>query len=387
MLLRALQLYISLYNPWFLVLLSKVKIVKMKKLTIGLIIVLVVTLIYSSIPSVYNPSPKYQTELTYGKQLPQVISEVLTPPKRPKRKRSIMVLKDEKIVFEYGPTDKIMNGHSTRKSFLSLLYGIAIEQGLIDISKTLDELGIDENIPLTPQEKTATIRDLLMFRSGIYLPAEGEHDNQITDRPARESHLPGAYFFSNNFDANALGTIFIQETGYSIGEFMEEFLAKPLGMQDFNRKNVVMGNPWFWPEGGSLHKMYYMYLSTRDFARIGAMVANEGKWNGRQIVPKNWIIESITPHSDLSDNHISSRYKAFGYIWWINHDGTIWTDGYGGHFMLIDPERNLTMVERNFTGNSHLSTGLWLLKRDQDNSLRKLVEAYQLIVAHEEANS
>jgi len=55
-----------------------------------------------------------------------------------------------------------------RKSFLSMLYGIAIEKGLIDINKILLELGIDENPSLTDQEKTASIKDLLMFRSGIF---------------------------------------------------------------------------------------------------------------------------------------------------------------------------------------------------------------------------
>ncbi|MCF6263925.1 MAG: beta-lactamase family protein [Xanthomonadales bacterium] len=354
------------------------------KSTISLLALLVlVVLIYISLPLVFNPDPEYQTELKYGKPLPIHIQSVLTPTVVPKRIRSIMVLKDEKVLYEYGPTDKIMFGASTRKSFLALLYGIAIEKGLIDINKTLAELGIDENTPLSDQEKTATIRDLLMWRSGIYLPAKGEHDDQITMRPSRDSHKPGTYFFANNFDANALGTIFIQETGYSIGGFMEEYLAKPLGMQDFDSDNVIMGNPWFWPDSiDSKHDMYNMYLSTRDFARIGAMVANRGRWNGAQVVPENWVIESTKPHSDLTNNHRSyGRYDAFGYVWFIDNDtGTVWTDGYGGHFMLIDLARNLTLVERNFTGNSYLSTGLWLMNGNFDQSLGSLIKAHQLIV-------
>jgi len=354
-----------------------------KRVLIPLVLLILFVLIKSSLPRIFNPAPEYQTQLTYGNPLPAHIQNVLTPAEKPIRERSIMVLKDEKILFEYGPTDKIMNGHSTRKSFLSLLYGIAIQKGLIDINKTLAELGIDENPPLTEQEKTATIRDLLMFRSGIYLPAEGEHDSQITQRPLRDSHKPGSYFFSNNFDANALATIFIQETGYSIGDFMEKFLAKPLGMQDFDADNVV-GDPWFWPKSKSHHKMYYMFLSTRDFARIGAMVANGGRWNNVQVVPENWIIESTKPHSDLSKSKIdysNSRYTAFGYTWWIDQrTGTVWTDGYGGHFMLIDPARNLTIVERNFTGNSYITSGLWLLGRNRDQSVGNLVKAYALIV-------
>lgn len=249
-----------------------------------------------------------------------------------------------------------------RKSILSLLYGIAADKGLADLDKTLSELGIDEVTPLTKQEKTATIRDLLMFRSGIYLPAAGEHDNQITARPTRDSRKSNEYLFSNNFDANALGTIFIQETGYRICPFMEEFLAKSLGMQDFAADNIIMGEPWFWPSKNTHHLQYYMYLSTRDFARIGAMVAQDGRWNGKQIVSQDWIALSTSPHNDLTGNHIKYNvYDAAGYMWWLDtKNGRVWTDGYGGHFMLVDPLRDLTIIERNYTGNSLLSTFRWL---------------------------
>jgi len=125
-----------------------------------------------------------------------------------------------------------------------------------------------------------------------------------------------------------------------------------------------------------------MHLSTRDFARIGAMVADEGRWRGKQVVPAAWIKESTYPHSDLKDNHIShDRYDASGYIWSIDEDtGTVWTDGYGGHFMLIDPEHNLTIVERNFTGNSHLTTGMWLMNKDRSQSLHNLIDAHAVLV-------
>jgi len=202
--------------------------------------------IWAAFPRVANPTPDTQTELAYRDFDTSAMQALWPAPKPGERPRARIVLLGEKIIFEDGPTDMIMNTHSMRKGFLSLLYGIAVDKGLIDLNKTLAELGIDENTPLTEQEKTATIRDLLMFRSGVYLPAEGEHDIQITARPARDSHKPGGMFFSNNFDANVLGTIFVQETGYQIGAFMEEFLARPLGMQDFAAANVIIGDPWFW---------------------------------------------------------------------------------------------------------------------------------------------
>ena len=333
------------------------------------------------IPRVSNPSPEYQTELIYGNPVTKEIENVLTPKEEPKRTRAIIILENEKIVYEYGPTDKIMNIASIRKSIMSLLYGIAIDKGLIDINKTLAELKIDEYSPLTEQEKTATIQDLLMAKSGIYLPAQGEHDNQITDRPKRESHKPGSYFFMNNFDANALGTIFMQETRISIGKFMEEYLAKPLGLQDFSEDNVLLGDPWFLPKKKSMHKQYYIYMSTRDLSRVGAMVGNNGKWNEKQVVSENWIKKSTTSYSNLKENHINyGRYDGFGYQWWIASDSkTIWTDGYGERFLIINPTKKLTLVEQNFTGNSFLTTGLWIKSRNMDSGLSNLIKVNYMI--------
>lgn len=353
----------------------------MKMILASFVTLLVILMIYLIIPQVGNPSPKYQSELTYGDPVSEEIRAILTPKEKLKRARSIIILENDKIIFEYGPTDKIMNVASIRKSIMSILYGVAVDKGLIDISKTLSELEIDEVTLLTQEEKSATIRDLLMAKSGIYLPAQGEHDSQITDRPKRGSHQPGSYFFMNNFDANALGTIFIQESGLSIGEFMEEYLAKPLGMQDFSKNNVISGRPWFMPKKKSLHKQYFMYMSTRDLARIGALVANKGRWREKQIVSENWIIQSTESYSNLEDNHINyGRYDGFGYQWWLSSStGTVWSDGYGERFMIIDPNKNLTIVEQNFTGNSILSSGLWIMNKNMDSGLANLMESHRMI--------
>lgn len=355
----------------------------------GILAILLIVLVITSIPRVSNPSPAYQTELEYGNPLSEEISSLLTPEVTPERDRAIIILEDEKIVYEYGPTDKIQNTASIRKALIGLLYGIAVNKKLIDINKTLAELDIDEFTPLTEEEKTATVQDLLMAKSGVYLPSQGEHDAQITHRPKRGGHKPGSYFFMNNFDANVLGTIFMQETGVSIGVFMEEYLAKPLGMQDFSEENVIIGDPWFWPKKKSMHKQYYMFLSTRDLARIGAMVANNGHWNGKQVVPEDWIEKSITSHSNLKENHLNyGRYDGFGFQWWLASDnGEVRADGYGGKFLLIYPKENRTIIEQNFSGNSLLSTGLWLIHKNRDSGIEDLMKVHSLMAKENLDNS
>src|SRR5262245_15561114 len=78
-----------------------------------------------------------------------------------------MLVENGKVVDSYGPIDRNNSLHSARKSFMSAMYGQAIADGAIDVSKTLRALAVDDTSPsLSPEEKQATIRDLLMARSG-----------------------------------------------------------------------------------------------------------------------------------------------------------------------------------------------------------------------------
>ncbi|MDJ0723340.1 MAG: serine hydrolase [Desulfobacterales bacterium] len=86
---------------------------------------------------------------------------------------------------------------------------------------------------LIPAEKKATVADLLTSRSGVYHPALGEIAAMRQAGPPRASHSPGTFWYYNNWDFNALGTIFEQETGMRIFEEFEKQIAKPLQMQDF----------------------------------------------------------------------------------------------------------------------------------------------------------
>ena len=83
----------------------------------------------------------------------------------------LLIIKNGKIVLEYGDTKEISYLASARKSLLSMLYGKYISNGAIDLNSTLAELGIDDINPLTENEKQATIDQIINARSGVYLPA------------------------------------------------------------------------------------------------------------------------------------------------------------------------------------------------------------------------
>ncbi len=340
----------------------------LKKSAVLFLTILISFLIYSVIPRVSPQQSSYGVALPNSKVLPEATRKSLETYilNDANNAESVVIIQDEAILLEVGDTKKLINTHSIRKSIMSLLIGIALEKGYLKLDETLASLGIDESrTPLTRQEKTATIRDLLMARSGVYLPAEAETDYARSNRPQREQYKPGEFHFYNNFDFNILGVILEQKTTQKIGDFMEKELAKPLGLQDFSAANVVYNSPWPIPnKTKSDYPVFWIFLSARDLAKIGAMVAQNGSWRGHQLVSENWIEESTRPYSELDESR--EPYDAFGYSWLIDTDeNTIWFDGWGGQFLCIDPARNITIAQQNFTGNSLLSSGLFFMKSNR----------------------
>jgi CubicO group peptidase (beta-lactamase class C family) len=259
-----------------------------------------------------------------------------------------VALRGEKVLMEYGKVDTPMNLASARKSVVSLLFGIASDRKLIDLNQTLAELGIDESrTPLTDKEKRATVEHLLQSRSGIYLQSGAETVEIKGGRPARGQFAPGEHYFYNNWDFNVLGAIFEKKTGLSIGDALDKWLAAPLGMQDFSREHVFYDRRG----SGSDYRTYRIHMSARDLARLGALVAQDGMWNQKRVISAEWIDKSTTAYSATK----TSFYDGFGYSWWLNSElGTVNADGWGGQYLLIDRERDLTLVTRRDTGNSIL---------------------------------
>jgi CubicO group peptidase (beta-lactamase class C family) len=266
---------------------------------------------------------------------------------------AFVALKDGKQLAQWGETDLPINTHSVRKSLLSGLYGIAVARGYIRLDQTLGELGIDDRVkPLTAVERSATVRDLLMSRSGIYIEAAGEAKGMKDGRPRRGSHRPGEFFYYNNWDFNVLGVIFERRTGLSIGQAFYEWIAKPTGMATFKPSHVIYDQP-----GYTEHRQFVIFMTAADLARFGMLYANGGTWNGHQVIPESWVHESTQAYSEVHD---MPPFDAYGYLWWLDrHSDVVWADGWGGQFMIVDAKRKLVVVARNDTGRSLLQMGLF----------------------------
>jgi CubicO group peptidase (beta-lactamase class C family) len=227
----------------------------------------------------------------------------------------MMVIVGGRVLFEYGDVDTVSYLASVRKSVLSMLYGIYVERGIIDLERTLEQLGIDDLQGLMPAEKQAKVRHILAARSGIYHPASNSGDD-LASAPPRGSQKPGEYYLYSNWDFNVLGTIFEQFTGGSIYDALQRELVEPIGMQDFRRElHRRTGDTT-----RSVHRAYHMHFSVRDMARIGYLMLREGNWNGRQIVPRAWVREStraITPVHEMNPERRRTGPWGYGYLWWV----------------------------------------------------------------------
>ena len=245
-----------------------------------------------------------------------------------------------RVIFEYGDVGRVSKVASVRKSVLAMLYGNYIAQGKIDPNLTVEQLGLTDVQPFLPIEKGATLQHLLTARSGIYLPTANEELTALT--PKRGSQAPGTYFQYQNWDFNAVGTAFEKLTGKDIFLALEEDLAKPIGMQDFDRKRQRKNNEM----PITRHPEYAMYLSTRDMARLGLLMLADGRWRNTQVMPKGWAgqITTLVTHADELHPMGVGAYRTqigrwgYGMLWWV-WDAPVWpatlTGPYQGAFTAI----------------------------------------------------
>ena len=270
---------------------------------------------------------------------------------------AMMAVAGGKVVYEYGDVTEVSYLASVRKSILAMMYGNYVKSGAIRLDKTLAELGLDDNQPLSPLERSATIADLLGARSGVYHPASNPGDS-LADAPPRGSQKPGTYFLYSNWDFNALGTIFEQETKQDLYDALEKDLARPIGMQDFDRRTHRRTGD----ASRSRHLAYHMNLSTRDMARVGYVMLRNGRWNTSQIVPADWarrISSAVTPVTEMNPPDFRKGPFGYGYLWWVwdgafsrgAYEGAYTGRGAVGQFITVLPRLDLVVAHKTVPGD------------------------------------
>ena len=293
----------------------------------------------------------------------------------------LVIVHKGQIVLEYGDIEENSYIASCRKSILAMLFGKYIENGTIDLDKTLEELNINDVSELLPLEKKAKIKDLISSRSGIFLSGSNGGDFRRY-APDRGSVNPGTYWLYSNWDFNAAGYIFEQETKSNIYNEIESQLAIPLQMEDWDKSlQVKNGNYQL-----SKFPAYHMWFSTRDMARMGLLMLREGKWKDQQLIPEKWINEIVTQRTSymeaqqnvpvLKEDGIDLGY---GYMWWLIENTNDYrlknaysAQGALGQGITVYPEIDVVLAfktKSNYRRGNSIQT--------QMNVLRKAIEIYE----------
>ena len=271
--------------------------------------------------------------------------------------QGVVVVRDGVIVAEWyaddaGP-DSWVASWSVAKSFTSAVVGIAIEQGRIP--------GVDE--PMTTwypefagtEREDMTLRDVLQMGSGLdwvedYAPdALGESDiiamvigerDQLTYAASQPAEVaPGSRWAYSSGDTMLLSGVLEQATGMPADEYAAQVLFEPLGLDRAE----------WWRDGEGHTLTYCCFDSTsRDFARFGQLYLQDGLWGGEQVVPEQWVADSLDPSAESEE-----AGEPYGYQWWLGEPDGIDEDvfaavGHDGQWIYVIPGLDMVVV-RNGT--------------------------------------
>lgn len=263
---------------------------------------------------------------------------------------SLLVLKDGQIVHESyhqgtGEAD-LRISWSMAKSMLSALFGIVLAEGKI---ASLDD-AVTKYVPdlAGTAYDGATVRDILNMSSGVafnedyldfwsdinrmgrVLALGGSMDGFAAGLTERDAE-PGARWHYVSIDTHVLGMIIRGATGEDIPELLERHILVPLGLE---------AAPYYLTDGeGVSFVLGGLNMTTRDYARFGQMIAQGGAWQGRQIVPRDWVEVSTWPQAPGN--------VGYGYQWWIAEGagpGEVNAQGIYGQYIWIDRTRNIVIV-------------------------------------------
>ncbi len=241
---------------------------------------------------------------------------------------------------------------SVTKSVTATLIGVAQQRGEIkDIKAPLLSFFTRYNLSKAdPRLQKATLEDLLTMRTGIEWH-ENDRPLDSTNTTMQLEHSPdwiqftldqpmdaepGTKWVYNSGGSALMAEVIRSTTGLHAQQYAERYLFSPLGITSYHWKLTPTGHPD--TEGG-------LYLDAGDLAKIGQLYLDDGKWNGKQLLPPGWAKQATAKHvPNIAANPNSPGY---GYQWWrYDRRGVeVWAgNGFGGQFLLVIPAHGLVGV-------------------------------------------
>ncbi len=258
--------------------------------------------------------------------------------------------------FRWRNNDRI-NIRSASKGVTCMAIGLAVQEGLLKLDDKMVSF-FPESLPENPDPNLLeiTVRDLLMMATGheVYLlqPAgrdaiEGDWLDYVFRHPVAQK--PGTKFVYNNSAPYLCSAIIKKLTGEDIRDWMMPRLFDPLGIR----------NPqWFKsPQNISLG-LGGLFLTTEELSRLGQLCLNRGEWEGRQLIPAEWIDEAtkLQIKTETTMGHIDQMPEkdfaaGYGYFFWRNRTEGYRFNGKYGQFCIVLPERNAVVTTTAFEEN------------------------------------
>lgn len=265
----------------------------------------------------------------------------------------VMVLEDGRIRLEqYAPgvdENILWTSFSVAKSITSLLLGVALDEGHVE---SLDD-PLSDYIPALDDSEYAqvTVRELLTMTSGVewdedyadadsdvaqmYMqPCERDEAHIVTymkDLP--RAHPAGTRFNYSTGETDLLGILVEQATGMSLAEYLSRSVWQPYGM--------ARDGWWLADEcDGSTIGGSGLSATLGDYARLGQLMLDGAAINGETIVAEAWRKNATRLLVPVDDGE-----QGYGYLWWINADGSYQAAGIFGQLVHIDPERKLVIAQ------------------------------------------
>ena len=235
------------------------------------------------------------------------------------------------------------NIYSCTKSVVSALVGIAIDQGYIEglqqpvlsffPQRTIANRDTNKEAMTLEHLLTMTTgfrcQDSYLYRwSGLNQMRESEDWVQFVLDLSMEGE-PGERFEYCNGASHLLSGIIQDTTGMSANDYAVEHLFGPLGISDVDWSSSPQGISVGYSE---------LRMRPQDMAKIGFLYLNEGRWDGEQIVPSEWVVSSTS-------QFISATLEdGYGYQWWVDDSGMYLALGYRGQFIYVIPEKEMVVV-------------------------------------------
>lgn len=289
----------------------------------------------------------------------------------------LLIAKDNTILverYQYGRTDTDrLASFSLAKTVVGLLIGVALKENAI---ASVDDLAETYVSGLMGTEYGRTpIKALLLMASGVAFSEDYDTRSSDVNELARLTIEPGspgslsavkqfntrvvpsgARFSYSSAESLVLGLVLAAATKRTVSDYASEKLWGPLGAEADATWNI--------DAAGQEITFAYVNAVLRDWARLGLMLANHGSWNGRTIVPADWLKASATDALPTS-----SPLAKYGYQIWYSADTRRFTlQGLRGQFVFVDPDLKLVLVQTALSGGQS-ATGevfaLWNALRAQ----------------------